>query len=379
MKILDINNMYSPTGGGIRIYHHEKLRWCRNNGIENLLIYPSTENTETCNHGGIIRGLKSPRLGGSGYNFFTKGEPLRQEVVNFKPDIVELGSDMVVPGMVKSVLTNIPSFVYFHSNWPEALPLSVLGITGGIFPRLFRMATMPLMTRAYSYLDAVIAGSDFSLNVLREAGLTKLRKVPLGTDPDTFHPGMRSEDLRRALGVPAGGRLLLFMGRLAPEKGIHVLLDACSRLFRQRGLVVAVAGGGHWQKKVKRTEAKYPDKMKFLNRINSRKEAAQLMASADAFISAGPCETFSLATLEALCCGTPVVACREAAAAELVTNAGGNSVYSPWNSSIALADAILVALETGESDRRDFRAFAEKYTWDACFSKLLDVYKCLIP
>ena len=374
MKVLDINNLYSPTGGGIRIYHHEKLKWCKANGIENLLLYPSSENTTVSVNGSTVKGLKSPRLAGSGYNFFTRGEPVRRALKEFNPDVVELGSGMVLPGMVHRALNGIPSFAYFHSNWPETLPLSTLGITGGILPYLFLKLTTPLMRRAYKPLNAVIGASDYSIQRLHNAGLTKLSKVPLGTNPDIFHPGMRSEELRKELGIKENGKMILYMGRLAPEKGIHVLLKACRYLFRQNDLVVVVAGGGHWDKKVKQMAGLNPDKMKILNRVTSRSEAAKLMASADAFISAGPLETFSLVTLEALSCGTPVAACSRAAASELIIKAGGNSTYFPWNSGAALAEAILKAASTDKAKRDDFRNFAANYTWDACFKKIFQVY-----
>jgi len=374
VKVLDINNLYSPTGGGIRIYHHEKLKWCKANGIENLLLYPSTKNTGNTEYGGTVRGLKSPRLAGSGYNFFTRGEPIRQALKEFNPDVVELGSTMVVPGMVKRVLKDIPSFAFFHSNWPETLPMSVLGINKGIISRLFRKLSTPIMRRACKPMNAVIGASDYSIQKLREAHLTNIRKVPLGTNPDIFHPRMRSEELRKSLGIPDNGKMILYMGRLAPEKGIHVLLKACTHLLKQKNLVLVIAGEGHWDKKVKQKTAENPKKMKLLSQVKSRAEAAQLMASADAFVSAGPLETFSLVTLEALSCGTPVAACSHAAASELITKAGGNSIYSPWNSGEALAEAIRNAAATEKEQRNEFRAFAGKYTWDACFSKLFNVY-----
>ncbi len=374
MKILDINNLYSPTGGGIRTYHHEKLKWCKANGIENLLLYPSTKNTENTVNGGTVRGLKSPRLAGSGYNFFTRGEPIRQALKEFKPDVVELGSSMVVPGMVKQALKDIPSFAFFHSNWPETLPMSVLGINKGVIPRLFQKLSAPVMRRAYKPMNAVIGASDYSIRKLKEAHLTNIRKVPLGTNPDIFHPKMRSGELRNSLGIPENGKMILYMGRLAPEKGIHVLLKACTHLFKQKNMVLVIAGEGHWDKKVKQKTAENPEKMKLLSQVKSRAEAAKLMASADVFVSAGPLETFSLVTLEALSCGTPVAACSKAAASELITKAGGNSIYSPWNSGDALAEAIRNAAETKKEQRNEFRAFAEKYTWDACFKNIFQIY-----
>ena len=373
--MLDINNLYSPTGGGIRIYHHERLKWCKTNGHENLLIYPSSKNTTVSLNGGTVKGLKSPKLAGSGYNFFTRREPIREVLKEFNPDIVEFGSGMVVPGMVKKQTSGIPSFAYFHSNWPETLPMSVLGLNANVVSRLFSLLSLPLMRKAYQPLNAVIGGSDYSVQKLKKAGLTNIRKVPLGTNPDIFHPNMRSEALRRTLGIGKNGKMILYMGRLAPEKGIHVLLEACNTLFTHNNLVLVIAGEGHWDKKVRRTAAADPAGIKLLPKVNGRTEAAQLMASADAFVAAGPLETFSLTTLEALSCGTPVAACSQAAASELITKAGGDSTYSPWNSGEALAKAILKAMEADKAKKEGFRNFAEKYTWDACFTRMFQIYK----
>ncbi len=141
MKILDINNLYSPSGGGIHIYHMAKLKWCQENGIENLLLYPSSHNTLRTLHGGTVQGIKSPPLGLSGYNFFVNPNPLRKVIEQFKPDIIELGSGIVVPRMLRKQTANIPTFAFFHSNWPETLPLSVLGIAAGRFLSLFKASS----------------------------------------------------------------------------------------------------------------------------------------------------------------------------------------------------------------------------------------------
>lgn len=375
LRVLDINNFYSPSGGGIRVYHHEKFRWCRKAGIECALVHPSGEDSVREFEGGTMYGVKSPPLAGSGYHFFIRGKPIREIIASFRPDVVELGSGIVVPAMVRRSIAGIPSFGFYHSNWPVALPLSVLDITGGPFPRMFRRLAVPLMGRAYRDLDLVMGASETSLAVLREAGLKRLRKAPLGAHPSVFTPEARSEGQRAQLGVPAGGRLILYMGRLAPEKGIHVLLETCPLLFREPGVVVAVAGRGHWRSRVQRAESRFGGRLRLLPHASHTGMGASLMASADAFLSMGPCDTFSLVTLEALCCGTPVAACREAAAAELVRGAGGSSCYGPWNDPGALRDAAMAAIEEPEEKRKAFRTFAEKFTWDACFQRIFSIYR----
>ncbi len=374
LRVLDINNFYSPVGGGIRVYHREKMRWCRENGVQCALVYPAGKDSVSDFEGGTMYAVKSPPLARSGYHFFVRGGPLREIIASYKPDVVELGSGIVVPGMVRESLRGIRSFGFYHSNWPVALPLSVLDITGGPIPRWFRRFAVPWMGRAYRGLDAVMGASETSLAVLREGGVKSTRKTPLGAHPGVFTPDARSEELRRELGVGPGGKLLLYMGRLAPEKGIHVLLETCPLLFREPGTVVVVAGRGHWRNRVLRAESRFGGRLRLLPYASQGGRGAVLMASADAFMSMGPCDTFSLVTLEALCCGTPVAACREAAAAELVEGAGGGSVYGPWNDPPALRDAVGKALEEAPAKKAGFRRFAERFTWDACFRRIFAVY-----
>ncbi len=373
LKVLDINNLYSPTGGGIRVYHNEKLKWCRNNNIQNMLLYPASSNIQLEN--GAIQGIKSPKLGKSGYNFFVNGRLLREAIHKFDPDIIELGSGIVVPAMVKKSIQNIPSFAYFHSNWTETLPMSLFGVSNRRLTGLFQKLSNPLMRKAYRSLDSVFAGSDYSLRKLKAAGLSNLTKIPLGSDVTLFHPKKRSQVLRQSLGVQDNQKMVLYMGRLAPEKGIHVFLNSCKYLFEDRSIVIVIAGSGHYTKQVKKMVQKYPNRMKFINKVHSREETAQLMASADIFVSAGPLETFSLTTLESMCSGTPVAACRQAAASELILKAGGKSVYSPWNSPEALATAIQKGIVASQSERNSYRSFAKLFTWNACFTKIFSIYK----
>lgn len=375
MRILDINNLYSPTGGGIKVYHQEKMKWCSSRGIENFLAYPASGNIRTPMNGGTAIGIRSPKLANSGYNFFSRSQPLKDLIEELRPDVIELGSGIVIPRMLIKEIKETPSFAFYHSNWPEALPLSVLGIKKGPLHTAFRRFASPRMGKSYKPLRAVMAASEYSLAKLREVGLTNLRKVQLGADPEIFHPGKRSEKLRQDLGAGDGRKLALYMGRLAPEKGIHVLLKAFRELFSQENIITVVAGGGHYSKHLEKAAKAHPDKLKLIERICSRHRAAELMASADAFISAGPCETFSLVTLEALDCGTPVAACREAAASELVEQAGGNSIYHPWDSGEAMAEAIIKATQTPREKREQFREYAEQLTWDRCFTRITDIYR----
>ncbi len=91
--------------------------------------------------------------------------------------------------------------------------------------------------------------------------------------------------------------VLLYVGRFAPEKNLHILGETVDRLGRDYVLVVQGAGPcpPHGERVVRLPYCSHPDTI------------AQALASADVFVHAGTRETFGLAPLEALACGTPVV------------------------------------------------------------------------
>ena len=90
-------------------------------------------------------------------------------------------------------------------------------------------------------------------------------------------------------------------------------------------------------------------------------------------MSVSPTETFGLAVLEALACGTPVVTSSRGGGRELVTDASG--AWGPPDGE-SLADAVeSLAPRLGPEIRRQARQQAEKYTWAASVDKMLRLHE----
>jgi alpha-1,6-mannosyltransferase len=103
----------------------------------------------------------------------------------------------------------------------------------------------------------------------------------------------------------------------APDRALDALED-----LRDQGVdaVLVFAGNGPWQKRLSRRAEGQP--VHFLPFISERADVAALLATADVVLATGPIETFGLAALEALACGTPVVADMASALPEVIANAG---------------------------------------------------------
>src|SRR5207248_2508282 len=137
---------------------------------------------------------------------------------------------------------------------------------------------------------------------LRNLGVSRVIHQPLGVDAEVFNPARRTAALRTRLGLPDAARVLVYAGRLSPEKNLPVLLQAFALLGHPYHLLLI---GGERRGRPARNVTMLPYRRDSL-------ELAQWIASADALVHAGTKETFGLVILEAMACGRPVVAARAA-------------------------------------------------------------------
>ena len=153
-------------------------------------------------------------------------------------------------------------------------------------------------------------------NELQQQGFHNLRVVARGVDTSLFHPFRRNASLRESWGADTGTLVLLSAGRLAPEKNLDLVVKTYLALRAAgRPVRLVFAGDGPYRSEL---EAACPDAV-FMG-MCAHDQLASIYPSADLFLFPSLTETFGNVTLEALACGTPVLAFDSAAASELVHN-----------------------------------------------------------
>ncbi|MBC8166177.1 MAG: glycosyltransferase, partial [Bryobacteraceae bacterium] len=137
-----------------------------------------------------------------------------------------------------------------------------------------------------------------------------LHVLPMGVDTDGLDPVNRTAQARCALagqvGVSNATRLLLYAGRLAPEKNIPLLVDVMELLPEQYHLVIAGEGSERgWleEEGQKRTGGR----IHLTGHLKDRAAIATLLAGADVFVHPNPQEPFGIGPLEAMAAGVPLV------------------------------------------------------------------------
>ena len=136
--------------------------------------------------------------------------------------------------------------------------------------------------------------------------------------------------------------------------------------------VLVVAGDGPLRARLERAARRASLPVQFAGFVTDPKELAILLASADVVVAPGPVETFGLAALEALACGTPVVVSASSALPEVVGTAGiavTGEDFAGGVRAILARDPI--------ARRAAARARAEEFGWPASATAFLAVHEAL--
>ncbi|MER6984107.1 glycosyltransferase, partial [Streptomyces carpinensis] len=169
----------------------------------------------------------------------------------------------------------------------------------------------------------------------------------------------------------AGGAeaLLVTCTRLSVEKRPGTALDTLEALLRRgRPAVLVVAGDGPLRPRLEQRARESGLPVTFLGHVSDRALLGALQATADVCLAPGPAETFGLAALEAMACGTPVVASASSALPEVIGSAGATA----QDRGEAFADAVEALLARPEPERRAAaRARAECFGWDISVAAFL--------
>lgn len=378
MRICDITQSYHAAGGGVRTYLAHKQAFLATAGHDHLILVPGARDQVEPRGRSVMRVVASPGVPGSPpYRLLTRWLAVRRALRDFKPDVIEFGDPYLAGWAAVAHGREFPGttvVAFCHTDTPRAYVEPVVrGLFGIRAARWAKKWATRYVASLHAACDAVVAASPGVARSLTRQGTRRVTTIPLGVDTTVFHPGRRSEVLRTTLGVPEGGFLLVYAGRLNNEKRTPVLLEALTALPRDLPVVAALIGDGT-ERPAALDAAARDDRLRVLPFTADRSALAALLASADLYVTAAPFETFGLSILEAQASGLPVAGVRGGALVDRVTPELG-ALATP-ESPQDLTACIAMLLRTDLRPRGDrARAAAERYSWDRTFTALLSLYQ----
>ena len=242
----------------------------------------------------------------------------------------------------------------------------------------WRRALYVLAERVTSQLaDRIVAVSQaIARDLVHRYRIDAARTVVVhnGIDAWAFRPARDPASVRAELRVPRGRRVVVMAGRMTPQKGWDVLLEAAARLVPARDdlLWLLVGDGPLWPALTRRAgELGVPACF-----VGARADMADMLGCADVVVLASRSEGLPFTLLEAMALGKPVVATRVGGVPEVVED-GRSGRLVPAEDAGALAGAVAAVLDAPDRAAMGARGRARvetAFTLDAMVRGLERVY-----
>lgn len=288
------------------------------------------------------------------------------------PDVLHVATPGPVGacGLAAAALLGIPLVGSYHTELgPYALRLTrdlVVAEAMGMYVDWF-----------YRRCELVLAPTASVSDALVERGVTTRPAVwSRGVDAELFTPERRRDDLRDDL-IDGGDILVLYVGRVSPEKRLDILLSAFARAcVDHAALRLVIVGDGPARIDL---EKDAPDGARFLGELHGA-ALANVFAAADVFAFPSTTDTFGQVLLEAGASGLPVVAAAAGGAIDLVRSGVTGLLVQPDDPN-ALARALLDLADSADLRRRlggGGREAALERTWERSVAELLAAYRTVL-
>lgn len=371
LRIVRLANFVAPASGGLRTALRELGKGFRAAGHEPVLIVPGERYEDRDTEQGRVITLPGPVVPGTGgYRVLTDRRRVAALLEELAPDRLEVSDRTTLRWTgTWARRARVPAVMVSHETADGVLR------TWGVPERLSRRAADALNLRTAHHYARVVCTTEFAAREFVRLGVHNVVRAPLGVDLARRHPGLRRPALRETY-ARQGEALLVLCSRLSVEKRPGTALDALRELRRRgRRAVLVVAGDGPLRARLERRAREGRLPVTFLGHVGDRDLLGALQASADVCLAPGPAETFGLAALEAMACGTPVVAGASSALPEVLGTTGAVAADGA-GAAVAFADAVEHVLDRPEAARREAaRARAAHFGWDTAVTAFLEAHE----
>ncbi len=371
MFISIVTETYPPELNGVANTVQRMVDGLAARGHDMQLIHPAPSGGQPATIPAGVEEHLTPGLPIPGYHGLQFGLPtdlrLKRLWRKRRPDIAYIATEgpLGMSALATCRRLGIPCVTGLHTLFPQYSRHYGLGVIAPLIQRHLK--------RFHNRSQATLVPTRALVETLTAQGFDNVRQWSRGVDTTLFDPARRDDGLRRQWGLAEDGLAVLYVGRIAPEKNIELLLHGYRSLQAYRpGCRMIMVGDGPACEKV---ALRCPEVI--LTGVKRGESLARHYASADLFLFPSLTDTFGNVVLEAMASGLPVVAYNQAAAAELIVDgmqgrlAEGEDDNAFISAALDAASDLSRLREWGQSAHR----CAVRHGWTALFVQLEDIFR----
>ena len=327
LNIAVVTETYPPDINGVAHTLSKIVDGLQRNGHVLWLIRPKHQASDTATRSDryqeiLVKGLPIPF-----YKQLRMGLPAKRELTRLwsrqRPDIVHIATEGPLGWSALQVAKKLklPVSTDFRTNFHAYSQHYGIGWLSG--------AIMAYLKKFHNAAQATMVPTSQLQGELDKVGFKHLSVVPRGVDTDVFSPDHRNEALRSSWGADSTTRVLLYVGRLAPEKNLKLVIQTYNNLKRNHAdIKLVLVGDGPMRAGLEKDNPEV-----IFAGFQTGASLAQHYASGDIFLFASQTETFGNVTLEAMASRLAIVAFHHAAAGELIQS-GVNGMLARTHSAL---------------------------------------------
>jgi glycosyltransferase involved in cell wall biosynthesis len=318
----------------------------------------------------LVRGQAIPRYSELQLGLARPGT-LAKQWQKVRPDVVHIVTEGPLgwAALIAAQRLSIPVSSGFHTNFHAYSRHYGVGLFAGMVDAMLRAL--------HNRCAATMVPTAQIRQSLQARGYERLAVVGRGIDTALFNPSRRSQELRDSWGADDDTPVVIYVGRLAPEKNLQLFIEAAQafRAVNPRTRVVLVGNGPD----ANALQLAHPDFI--FAGMRTGYDLAQHYASADLFLFPSVTETFGNVTMEALASGLAVIAYDYAAARQHIAHEK-SGVLVPFDDAVAFVAAtkrlavspvgVIIGL------KQHARVAANCLSWDSVVGDFVEVLRSVV-
>ncbi len=383
MKILIASDLHYPTINGVATFGRSLAIGLANRGHEVMVIAPSQTSKKfkeiDVNHV-VIRTASVPFVPYQNFRISpTPGREVKKAMLDFDPDVIHIQMLMWIgqAAMKYGNKFGIPIISTNHAM-PENLMDNILLLAPIARPINFMLRQYGM--RFHSKADYITMPTQSAIDMfnLSEKITVPMEAVSNGIDLVRFQPGNPGPEIYRQFKLPPNKPIISYVGRVDAEKHLPVLVKAFAKVRKKHDAHLMIVGSGQEVLNLKEIahELGVYSHVTFTGRV-SEEDKVLLHQIGTVFAMPSPAELQSIATLEAMASGQPVVAVDAGALRELCQD-GRNGYLCRKDDVEQFAEAIIKILDDPKEQKRmseESLAIAHLHDLDATLDRFEAIYK----